>query len=158
MNFINVFEDPYPLYELCKAEGWTRCNDYEEFYQNAGELMFFEGDPDMIKVNGEVGYFCEIRGTVYYWFDEWNHGAEDILKKFFETYKTGITIGGVGYACGMNPEGVKDVIAENGQRVWDVWEGMETGIAFRGGGGYTYWISDWSEWQKANLHTERVSA
>lgn len=159
MQFINVFEDSYPLYELCKAEGWTECKDYEEFYQSGGELAFFEGDPDMIKVDGELGYFCKYGDTVFYWFDEWpNHSALAVLEKFFDTYETGITIGGVGYACGMNPEGVKDVIAENGQRVWDVWEGMETGIAFRGGGGFTYWISDWSEWQKANLHTERVSA
>lgn len=156
MEFINVFEDSYPLYELCKAEGWTSCEDYEEFYQSGGELQFFEGDPDMIKIDGEVGYFCKCGDTVYYWFDEWfHHNALVVLEKFFDTYKTGITIGGVGYACGENPEGVKDVYGGSkdpqGRYIWDIWEQMETGIAFRGGGGYTYWISDWSEWADANL-------
>lgn len=153
MEFINVFEDSHPLYELMKAEGWTEAKNYEDFYQNGEELQFFEGDPDMIKVNGCLGYFCLCRGNVYYYFDDICGSAEEILRTFFSAFKTGVTLGGEGYACGFNPDGVTDV-CENHRETWDK---METGIAFRGGGGYSYWISDWSEWQRKNLHTERVA-
>lgn len=153
MEFINVLENPYPLYELCKDNGWYEGED-EDF----DALEFFEGDPDMIKINGEVGYFCKCDGNVYYWFDNFDGSAETMLKKFFETYKTGVTIGGEGYAIGENPEGVVDVHGDGIHPIWNIWENMETGIAFRGGGGYTYWISDWSEWQKKNLHNERVAS
>lgn len=149
MEFINVLEDSYSLWELCKDEGWTEC-DYEEF----DALEFFEGDPDMIKVNGDLGYFCECRGKVYYYFDDWYGSAEDILRKFFETFKTGITLGGESWVSGVNPEGVEDITENH----WETWENMETGIAYRGGAGYVYWISDWSEWQRKNLHTERVAS
>jgi len=157
MELINVLEDCYSLWELCKANGWTEDN-YEDFFQKGGDLQFFEGDPDMIKVNGEVGYFCKCQGNVYYWFEDFDGSAEAMLKKFFETYKTGITLGGEGYAIGENPDGVVDVHGDGIHPIWDIWEKMETGIAFRGGGGYTYWISDWSEWQRKNLHTERIAA
>lgn len=152
MEFYNVFEDSYPLYELCKDEGWTTAENYEEFYQEGGKLQFFEGDPDMIKIDGNIGYFCKCRGNVYYYFDDvMTHDAEIMLQKFFETYKTGVTLGGEGYAFGDNPEGVEDVRTDGDEYIWDIWEKMETGIAFRGGGGYTYWISDWSGWLEMNL-------
>lgn len=149
MEFINVLENRWPLYELCKKNGWTDC-EYEDF----DELGFFEGDPDMIKVNGDLGYFCECQGKVYYYFDDWNNEVEPFLKKFFETFKTGITLGGESWVSGVNPEGVEDVTDNH----WETWENMETGIAYRGGAGYVYWISDWSEWQRKNLHTERVAS
>lgn len=153
MEFVNVFEDSHGLYELCKAEGWTDAESYEAFYQNGGELSFFEGDPDMIKVNGNVGYFCKCRGKVWFYYDDFDGSAEAILQKFFDTYRTGITLGGEGYASGINPEGVEDVSGG-----WDAWEKIDTGIAFRGGGGYSYWITDWSEWQRKNLRTENFAA
>lgn len=153
LEFINVaLEDSYPLWELCKKEGWTDL-DYEDWCNNGGELAFFDGDPDMIKVNGSTGYFAKVGNQVFYYFDDFTGDAETILRKFFETFKTGVTLGGESYAWGENPEGVVDVKSDH----WNVWEKMETGIAFRGGAGYTYWISDWFEWQCKNLHSQRVA-
>lgn len=142
IEFINVFEDSYPMWEYCKEQGYTDC-DYDDWLCD-GPLGFFEGDPDMIKIDGQVGYFCKCGDKVFYYFDEWRtNNAEKMLRAFFKAYRTGISLGGVGYAVGDNPEGVKDV---EGHYLWDKWEKLETGIAFRGGGGYSYWISDWTEW------------
>ena len=157
MEFYNVFNDSYPLYELMKQQGWLNVSSYKEFEEYGLALGFFEGDPDMIKIGGEIGYFCKCGDGVYFYFDDFSGEAETMLKKFFDTYETGITIGGVGYARGVNPEGVTDVYGGDkdpkGRYIWDIWDEMETGIAFRGGGGYTYWISDWSEWFKTNIST-----
>ena len=157
MEFYNVFNNSYPLYELMKQQGWLNVSSYEEFEEYGLALEFFEGDPDMIKIGGDIGYFCKCRDNVYFYFDDLCGEAETMLKKFFDTYETGVTIGGEGYAIGVNPEGVRDVYGgckdPQGRYIWDIWDEMETGIAFRGGGGYTYWISDWSEWFMTNVST-----
>lgn len=161
MEFINLLEDSYPLYELCRKNSWTSYETFEKFYQNSGELDFFEGDPDMIKIDGEYGYFFKYGETVFYWI-EWKHdAAEMMLKKFFATFKTGITRGGESYCYGENPPGVVDIKKDH----WKIWERMDTGIAYRGGAGYTYWISDWSEWLEEEnkksceiLHAEYFTA
>lgn len=156
LEFVNVFEDSYPLYELCKSNGWLGdcTKSYDDFYNNGGELGFFEGDPDMIKIDGRTGYFCECQGKVYYYFDDFTGECLEMLQKFFGTYETGITLGGVGYAFGDNPDGVVDIyggIKDCRKRyIWDVWDETEYGIAFRGGGGYSYWLTDWSEWVRMN--------
>lgn len=146
MKFVNVFEDSYELYELCKKNGWTDC-DYETWYQNGGELEFFEGDPDMIKLDGNVGYFCKVDDTVFFYFDDYESHAEMMLKAFYSAYKTGITIGGESWIAGKDPEGVKDVTENH----WETWKKMDTGFAYRGGAGSTYWISDWSAWLENEL-------
>lgn len=53
MRTVNLItEDSSELYEICKDYGWTDC-EYEDF----DVLSFFDGDPDMIHINGQVGYF-----------------------------------------------------------------------------------------------------
>ena len=154
MEYINVLENPEPLFELCKQEGWTDADLVDDF----DELSFFEGDPDMVKVNGRKGYFAKIDDTVFYWFDNdvWidevvgeavvrTSAVEILLRGFFESFQTGVTIGGESYAHGTSPEGV---FTHNS---WDFWRGVRNGIAFRGGAGYTYWITDWSEWLENRL-------
>lgn len=130
-------EDSHELYEYCVKNGWYE-GDYDTWLDNGEELAFFEGDPDMIKVNGKEGYFAKCGDTVFYWLDDTCHDGEMMLKKFFSTYKTGVTIGCESYACGKNPEGVEET-----EKYWDE---IETGIAFRGGAGYSYWVTDWSLW------------
>ena len=156
MKFVNILEDPHPLYELCKQNGWTDAKSWDEFYDNGEDLQFFEGDPDMIKVDGQFGYFCEVDDTVYFYFDDFEGHAEMMLKKFFSVFKTGITLGGESWISGQKPDGVKSITEKH----WQTWEKMETGIAWRGGAGYCYWITDWSEWleKEKNKTIEEIHA
>lgn len=52
MRAINILENPGEFYDLCVKEGWT-----DESEEDFDELAMFEGDPDMIRVNGKTGYF-----------------------------------------------------------------------------------------------------
>lgn len=82
MRTINLItEDSYELYEICKENGWADC-EYEDF----DVLEFFEGDPDMIRVDGQIGYFWynEENDTIYYYFDEWGHNIGSILRDFYK--------------------------------------------------------------------------
>ena len=149
-QFINVFEDSYELYEYCKEQGYTDC-DYDDWLCD-GPLGFFEGDPDMIKIDGEVGYFCECGDKVFYYFDEWRtNNAEKILRAFFGAYRTGISLGCTSWIDGEDPEGV---YADSDIQNWDAWDKIENGIAWRGGAGYCYWITDWTEWLA--MHDNRL--
>lgn len=145
MEFINVLEDSYELYELCKQEEWTTAEDYDEFVENGGELAFFEGDPDIIKIDGEIGYFCEMGNKVFYYFDEFHGEAKSLLKAFFGAFETGISMGGWSWLSGENPEGFEDV--EGG---WDAWDKISTGIAYRGGAGYSYALLDCEKYMAVN--------
>ena len=61
-QFVNVLNDPSILYDYCVKEGYT-----DEDYENWDFLTFFEGDPDLIKVDGDEGYFCECGDIVFYY-------------------------------------------------------------------------------------------
>ena len=144
LEFINVFDDSYPLYEYCRENRFTECESYDEWFDNGGELSFFEGDPDMIKVNGEVGYFCQCGNKVFFYFDDWgNHNAEKILRGFFAAFNVGITIGGESWMRGECPKGVS---CSREIQSWDMWEKIRCGIAYRGGAGYTYTIQSWGNY------------
>ena len=115
MRTINLItEDSYELYEICKENGWADC-EYEDF----DVLEFFEGDPDMIRVDGQIGYFWynEENDIIYYYFDEWGHNIGSILRDFYKKrlHKE--------YWPGMQS-----------------WEYFDTHncIAYRGGSGYVY--------------------
>lgn len=82
MRTINLItEDSYELYEICKENGLADC-EYEDF----DVLEFFEGDPDMICVDEQIGYFWynEENDTIYYYFDEWGHNIGSILRDFYK--------------------------------------------------------------------------
>ena len=143
LEFINVLDDTFSLYEYCKENGFTNSN-YDEWYQNGGDVSFFEGDPDMIKVNGEIGYFCQCCDKVFYYFDDlFEHNAEKILRGFFAAFNVGITIGGESWMRGECPKGVS---CSREIQSWDVWEKIRCGIAYRGGAGYTYTIQSWGNY------------
>lgn len=55
MRAINILENPGEFYDLCVKEGWT-----DESEEDFDELAMFEGDPDMIRVNGKTGYFFSL--------------------------------------------------------------------------------------------------
>lgn len=150
-RFINVFNDSYELYEFCVKNEWTNL-DYEEWSECGGELAFFEGDPDIIKIDGVTGYFCECGDVVFYYFDEWYGDARAMLEAFYNAHQTGVTLGGYSWMSGHNPEGVVDLDAEGGN-LWDAWDELETGIAWRGGAGYVYFLFDWTEWAEKHLQT-----
>lgn len=115
MRTINLItEDSYELYEICKENGWADC-EYEDF----DVLEFFEGDPDMIRVDGQIGYFWynEENDTIYYYFDEWGHNIGSILRDFYKKR--------------LHKEYCPDMQS---------WEYFDTHncIAYRGGSGYVY--------------------
>lgn len=142
MEFINVYEDSYPLYELCRKEGWTTSKTYDEWFENDGELSFFEGDPDVIKINGVTGYFCRLNNVVFYYFDNFYGNAEKMLRKFFDSKMTGITLGCESFCYGPNPWGVTDITENH----LETFKEIQTGIAYRGGAGYSYYVSDWTKY------------
>lgn len=122
--------DSYRLYELCKENDWTTAEDYDEWLENGGELDFFEGDPDMIKLDGEVGYFSKIGNEIFFYLDDWSGRAASILRDFF----TGCTRKHYGYYTWDQPRRVAPEWCQN----LDAWEQMQNGIAYRGGCGYSY--------------------
>ena len=73
----------------------------------------------MIRINGQLGFFFEYEGTIYYYFDEYGEYVDKILIAFFEK------------RLGK-----------------EYWEGMQSwnyfnshnAIAYRGGQGYLYSI------------------
>lgn len=138
MEFLNVFEDKSDLYEYCKENGFTD-SDYENF----DELSFFEGDPDIIVLNGNVGYFAECGDKVFYWIDDCTGYAESMMETFFSNYETGVTLGGYSWITTSHPEGVKKLDSDLS---WDEFEKLDAGIAYRGGAGYVYRLYDWSQW------------
>ena len=142
IEFINVMENSYSLWEYCKQNNWTE-DTYEDFFEGGGDLAFFEGDPDMIKVHGNVGYFSLCGNKCFYWFDDWTGEAEAMLKAFYAACETGVTLGGAHYRIGEAPAGV--VESEQIQN-WSSWEKINTGIAWRGGAGYHYHIQAWGNW------------
>lgn len=135
LEIINVMEDSYPLWQYCRENCITDM-DYEDWYQNGGELSFFEGDPDIIKVHGNTGYFCRCGNTVFYYFDDMmTHDAEYLLKQFYNAFETGVTLGGYSWIKGVLPKGVSNAACIQN---WDAFDKINTGIAWRGGAGYIY--------------------
>lgn len=86
-------------------------------------LSMFEGDPDLIRINGEQTTFIDVDvdGVKYVLYIEHIEGIENALSGFFEeNYKEHYT--------GMPDAG------------WDDFNELENGIAYRGGSGYNYAI------------------
>lgn len=119
MRTVNVFECDYELYELAVRNGW-----YDGEREDFDALAMYEGDPDIIKVNGNTGYFFyyEATDTIFYWFDECFTGfnISAILTRFFEHR--------------LHKEYTPDV------QSWDWFHSADDGIAYRGGRGYVYTI------------------
>ena len=115
MRTINLItEDSYEFYKICKDNGWTD-SEYEDF----DVLSFFEGDPDMIHIEGQIGYFWyhQSTDTIFYYFDEWGSRVGSILRDFY-----------------------KKRLHKERWEFDNAWEYFDTHncIAYRGGSGYLY--------------------
>lgn len=139
MTFYNISEDDTHFFEYCKKNGFVEDNEEIEDFD---VLRFFEGDPDIIKLNGIEGYFFKDGETVFYYFDSFFGNVEEILKTFFESFVTGVSEGGFCICHGSLPNGVKKIYD------WEDWNKVKTGVAFRNGAGYYYNLFDFDGWNK----------
>lgn len=131
------------FYYYCRRHGLTKGKSIDEWFQDGEDLAFFEGDPDMIKYKGQLGffYFDKYNGTCYYWLEVYGDErdeVEDILKLFC----IGLNYpdcDNVGSDC--SPDSIQN---------WKAWDKMQNGIAYRGGSGYVYSINDISKFMKTS--------
>ena len=146
---INVSENPIELYDWCVE---NKClnddeNDYDSWFQNNGDLRFFEGDPDMVKIGKEIGYFFDTGDKVFLWmFDEDCYdAAEKLVSAYCNAFESKVTRGGESYRIGSMPNGMQSTTENN----WHTWEKLNFGIAWRGGAGYVYDIIDCSRFAES---------
>lgn len=142
LQFVNLLENPFPLWEYCTENNFTDLS-YEEWYQGGGDLSFFEGDPDMVKIDGETGFFAHCGDKVFFWIENYTGKAEKILRAFFTAFEVGITRGGESWMSGHLPKGCSGA---KELQSWQMWERLNCGIAYRGGAGYTYTIQSWGNY------------
>ena len=96
--------------------------DFEEF-------SLFEGDPDFIKVNGEQGrgeipfISVNVNGTEIYILSNYYLDCYDCEQEASEILEWFI----------MGAENKKEIM-----NVWEDWDKVKEGIAYRGGAGYFY--------------------
>lgn len=120
-EIINVGEDPYEAFEIAKKEGWI---DDNETLDDFDVFSLFEGDPDMIKINGTTGYFMSYNHKILYvsTSDDANNEIEDLLRKFYS-------------------EDFKSYFTNETPQTWENYDSEDfNGIAYRGGSGYVYTI------------------
>lgn len=131
LEIINVCEDSYALYEFCLENEYTDLS-YDEWLENGGDLQFFEGDPDMLKLDGEIGYFAKCGDKVFFYLgDVWDDSrARGILRDFFA--------GGSVHNWGYYSKFIPNKRFPDGCQNWDAWDDMQNAIAYRGGCGYCY--------------------
>lgn len=126
--------DSYDLYQIYVKNEWTTCESYEEWLDCGGDWDIFEGDPDMIKINGDVNYFVKIDNHIFYTAERYNEEGmiEGILRSFYSN--------GSDRYCGYYTKYFNDRPVNESIQNWDAWDAMENGIAYRGGAGYSYEI------------------
>lgn len=125
-NFYNVYESDLELFEAMQKDGMYD-GDREDFEA----LEFFEGDPDMLKINGETIYFALYGDNVYFYSAYNDREARGILRDFFAPGK----MVHAGYYRYYWPTGKS--FSECPQ-TWDALNRLNCAIAYRGGCGYTY--------------------
>lgn len=133
---VNIL-DTSDFYYYCKRHGWTNGQSREDF----DELTFFEGDPDMIKYKGQLGFFFfdENNRHCYYWLDVFGDEIDEV-EHILELFCIGL-----GYA---DCDSVWNDCSPHEIQNWAAWNKMQNGIAYRGGSGYVYGISDTSKFIK----------
>lgn len=116
IKFHNLLEDSFRLYEYCKQNELTTFEDFEDWYQAGEDLRFFEGDPDMVKVDGSIGYFYRAENEVFVYIDILDFDdVEAVLNRFYN-----------------------NELETTDPQSWEQWEKLQNGVAFRGGAGYVY--------------------
>ena len=147
-ELINVGEYPEKLYDWCKAHKFFFDGEetFDDWLDCGHDLTFFEGDPDMVKIGKEIGYFFDDGDKVFYYlFDEDCYEmAEKLLAAFCNAFDFRITLGGNSYRTGIMPKGMGSAVENN----WKTWENLSFGIAWRGGAGYVYDIIDCEDFAK----------
>ena len=126
IDYINVSEEPSTLYDYMRKHGFLDGDAPEEMPKDFDELSWFEGNPDIVKFDGERGYFDfspvsngENTCFVYFacWTEEDWEGVVDLLDKFWN----------------------KELEASKSQ-TWSALDLMKAGVAYRGGMGPSYTI------------------
>lgn len=117
MKAKNILNYNYEFYELCVKENLTN-----EEYDNFDELKMFEGDPDIIHINDQIGFFLyhTDTNTIWYYFEECDENVDKILLIFFKKR--------------LNKEHLNEKF-----QTWDYFNNHNA-IAYRGGCGYRYSI------------------
>jgi len=100
---------------------WLDLEDDELF--NEDYLSFFEGDPDIVKVNGETSFFSmhDVDQTRYVICSGEDADTWDFLTSF----------------AGAD---FQDVFYDPNENNWETFDNASTAIAYRGGRGYVYTI------------------
>ncbi len=145
-ELINVSENPFALYEWCRDNKFFDDGEetFDDWFNKGEDLTFFEGDPDMIKIGDNIGYFFDDGDKVFYYFfnEDCYEMAEKLISGYCNAFEFHITIGGESYRTGSMPKGMGRSVKQS----WDTWKLLEYGIAWRGGAGYCYDIIDCEEY------------
>lgn len=145
VNCVDILEST-DFYYYCKRHGLTEGKGVDEWFKDGEDLAFFEGDPDMIKYKGQLGFFYFDKGnrTCYYWLEvlwEEKDEVESILTSFCQSLRE--------YYEPIVHDEWDDCAPDNIQS-WEAWDKMQNGIAYRGGSGYVYGINDISKFVKTS--------
>ena len=62
IEYINVAEDPGALYYFMRKHGFLNDDAPVEMPEDFDELNWFDGDPDMIKIDGQHGLVRSLHG------------------------------------------------------------------------------------------------
>ena len=127
IEYINVAEDPGALYYYMRKHGFLNDDAPVEMPEDFDELNWFDGDPDMIKIDGSVWYFD---------FSPVDTNRENICFYWAECYSSEETESIVSMLEEFRNRNLQTAEPNN----WDTWHNMKNGIAYRGGSGYLYII------------------
>lgn len=128
------------FYYYCKRHGLTCGKGVDEW----DDLAFFEGDPDMIKYKGRLGFFYFDKGnsTCYYYLEVlWDE--KDEVERILSSFCSNLREYYEPYASSEWDDCSPDEIQN-----WKAWDKMQNGIAYRGGSGYIHGIHDISKFIK----------
>lgn len=145
VNMCNILDDGgYQFYCYCKRHGWTDGASYDNF----DELSFFEGDPDIIKYDGQEGFFFydENNNTCYYWIEVYGKEVQEV-EEILRAYIT-------------EDRECFNYWDEDTEQTWDYFDKHKNVIAWRGGRGYVYSICGYNNGLKLmdSEHVEKRKA
>lgn len=131
INYINVSEEPWELYDYMRDHDFLNDGEPNEMPDDFDALRWFEGDPDIFQFEGHRGWFdyspvkTDRAQVCFVYYDGWNDFEDvvDLLDKFWNHQL-------------VNPQ----------KETWEIFDKIETGVAYRGGVGYVYRI--WMEQPK----------
>lgn len=121
IEYINVLENPSELYGYMKKYDFLDEDAPEEMPEDFDELSWFEGNPDIVKFDGQRGYFdfspvaSKREQICFVWFDccgdEWDK-IVNLLQKFWN-----------------------DELEASKSQTWSGFDLLKDGVAYHGGCG-----------------------